>query len=294
MTSRFPGRRFPGRGDSGTACLFLLPALLAVVAMRLWPSVLAVVSALNMSETGFRLGLGNFAFLFTDPEFLGALKTTVLFSVLVNPIQIALALGLALLLNRELPGGGLWRTLLLLPAAVPQSVSAVIWGVAMRPYGPLNGALRRLHLPPQPFLTSSFQALPAIILIASWVGVGYWMTFLIAGLKDIPASLYEAAAIDGANSWQRFRHITLPGLRRPLTFVLVADTVANMLLFAPVQILTKGGPQGTTNLVMNDIYTRAFVADDPSGAAAATVVLVAVVLVVVGLQFRLMMERDAR
>ena len=294
MTRRFPGRRFPGRGDLAAACLFLLPALLAVFAMRLWPSALAVVSALNMSETGFRLGLGNFAFLFTDPEFLGALETTLLFSVLVNPIQIALALGLALLLNRDLPGGGLWRTLLLLPAAVPQSVSAVIWGVAMRPDGPLNGALRLLHLPAQPFLTSSFQALPAIILIASWVGVGYWMTFLIAGLKDIPVSLYEAAAIDGASPWQRFRHITLPGLRRPLTFVLVADTVANVLLFAPVQILTKGGPQGTTNLVMNDIYTRAFVADDPSGAAAATVVLVAVVLVVVGLQFRLMLERDAR
>lgn len=285
---------FAGRRDLGAACLFLLPALLAVLTMRLWPSGLAVVSALNTSDTGFRPGFGNFAYLFTDPEFLGALGTTLLFSVLVNPIQIAMALGLALLLNRSLPGGGLWRTLLLLPAAVPQSVSAVIWGVAMRPDGPLNGALLALHLPAQPFLTSPLQALPAIIVIASWVGVGYWMTFLIAGLKDIPTSFYEAAAIDGASAWQCFRHITLPGLRRPLTFVLVADTVANVLLFAPVQILTKGGPQGSTNLVMNDIYSRAFVADDPSGAAAATVVLVAVVLVVVGVQFRLMLERDAR
>ena len=279
------------RRDLGPALLFLLPALVAVIVMRLWPTALAVVSALNTSDTGFRPGFGNFTFLFTDPAFIGALETTLLFSVLVNPIQIALALGLALLLDRRLPGGGLWRTLLLLPAAVPQSVSAVIWGVAMRPDGPLNGALQLLRIPPQPFLTSSIQALPAIIVIASWVGVGYWMTFLIAGLKDIPAALFEAAAIDGAGAWQRFRHITLPGLRRPLTFVLVADTVANVLLFAPVQILTKGGPQGSTNLMMNDIYTRAFVADDPSGAAAATVVLVTLVLIVVIVQFRLMLER---
>ena len=125
-------------------------------------------------------------------------------------------------------------------------------------------------------------------MIVSWVGIGYWMTFLIAGLQDIPRTLYEAATVDGANAWQRFRFITVPQLRRPLTFVLVADTVSNFLVFAPVQILTRGGPQGSTNLIMNEIYTRAFVARDPGAAQAATVMLVLVVLAVVVVQFRLM------
>jgi multiple sugar transport system permease protein len=111
---------------------------------------------------------------------------------------------------------------------------------------------------------------------------------LIAGLQEIPTSLYEAASVDGANAWQQFRFVTLPQLRRPLAFVLVADTVGNFLVFAPVQILTRGGPQHSTNLVMFEIYTRAFQTNDVSSAQAATVMLTAIVLVVVVVQFRLM------
>lgn len=262
-----------------------------MLVLRLWPTVYALLDALD-ATAGRLPNPENFRFILGDPEFLGSLRTTLLFSVLVNPIQIGLALALAVLLNERLPLVGLWRSLVLLPVVVPQSVSAVIWGVALRPDGPLNAALSALGLAPQPFLTSPVQALPAIIVIVSWVGVGYWMTFLIAGLNDIPVSLYEAAAIDGAGPWQRFCNITLPQLRRPLTFVLVADTVANFLVFAPVQILTKGGPQGSTNLVMNEIFSRAFEAGDIGGAAAATTILVLVVLVVVSLQFRLMLGKD--
>jgi multiple sugar transport system permease protein len=187
-----------------------------------------------------------------------------------------------------LPAGPLWRTLILLPVAVPQSVSAIIMGVVFRPDGPANALLATIGLPSQGFLTSPDQALYTIILIVSWIGVGYWMTFLLAGLKEIPVALYEAAVIDGATPWQQCRYITLPQLRRPLTFVLVADTVANFLVFAPVQILTKGGPQGSTNLIMNDIYTRGFLSGDMRGAAAETGILVAIVVVIVAIQFRLM------
>ncbi len=279
------------RSEWLAAFCFLAPAMAAVVVLRLWPTLQALRDSLDVGH-GNLPGLGNFRFLFTDPQFLGSLGTTLLYSVLVNPIQIALALALAVLMNETLPAVGLWRTLILLPVAVPQSVSAVIWGVALRPDGPLNALLGALGLHAQPFLTSSSQALWAIIVICSWVGVGYWMTFLIAGLKDIPRSYYEAASIDGATAWQRFWYITLPQLRRPLTFVLVADTVANFLIFAPVQILTKGGPQGSTALIMNEIYTRAFVSGDTAGAAAATMVLVLVVIIVVSIQFRLMLGKD--
>ncbi|MFB9262730.1 carbohydrate ABC transporter permease [Bradyrhizobium erythrophlei] len=278
------------RGDISeglVAAIFLAPALVAVLMLRIWPTGLALWQSFQVGSAG-KFGLANYAFLFSDPSFHDALAATLLFSLVVNPFQIACALGLALVLHRVLPAGALWRTLILLPVAVPQSVSAIIMGVVFRPDGPANALLATIGLPPQGFLTTPGQALYTIILIVSWIGVGYWTTFLLAGLKEIPVALYEAAVIDGATPWQQFRYITLPQLRRPLTFVLVADTVANFLVFAPVQILTKGGPQGSTNLIMNDIYTRGFLSADMRGAAAETGILVAIVIVIVAIQFRLM------
>ena len=283
----------PGRNGLAAAA-FLAPALVAMIVLRIWPAFAALRISFASPDDPSAFDFGNYSYLFGDPAFLGCLKTTLLFSLVVNPFQIVLALALAVLLNAAVPLSGLWRTLILLPVAVPQSVSAIIWGVIFRPDGPLNAVLAVLGIPPQRFLTSPAQALASIIVIVSWVGVGYWMTFLIAGLKDIPASLYEAATLDGAGHWRQFLHITLPLLRRPLTFVLVADTVANFLVFAPVQILTKGGPEESTNLIMNEIYTRAFITGDPTSAAAATVILVSLVLVITAIQFRLMLAAAER
>lgn len=275
-----------------TALLFLVPALLSVAFLRLWPAAIAVHDSFRVPGVdGY--SIENYTYIFTDPTFLQSLKITAIFSLIVNPMQIAIALGLAVLMNSLIPMIGFWRAMVLLPVAIPQSVSAVVWGVALRPDGLVNSMLVALGLPAQRFLTSPDQALGSIILITSWIGVGYWMTFLLAGLQDIPKSLYEAVRIDGANRWQQFRYVTLPQLRRPLTFVLVADTVANFLIFAPVQILTQGGPQQATNLIMNEIYTQAFVINDVGSASASTVVLVAVVLLVVIIQFR-MMETEHR
>jgi multiple sugar transport system permease protein len=279
----------PGKNltEGMVAAIFLAPAVIAVLILRVWPTGLALWQSFHVGSAG-KFGLANYTFLFSDPSFHEALAATLLFALIVNPFQIACALGLALVLHRALPVGALWRTLILLPVAVPQSVSAIIMGVVFRPDGPANALLATIGLPAQGFLTTPEQALYTIILIVSWIGVGYWMTFLLAGLKEIPIALYEAAVIDGATAWQQFRYITLPQLRRPLTFVLIADTVANFLVFAPVQILTKGGPQGSTNLIMNDIYTRGFLSGDVRGAAAETAILVGIVIVVVSIQFRMM------
>ncbi len=271
---------------------FLGPALAAVVLLRLWPASWALHASL-LAPRATSYSLENYAYLFSDPLFVKSLWVTLLYSVIVNPLQIGIALALALLTNAAIPLIGLWRAVILLPIAIPPSVSAVVWGVVFRPDGPLNAVLLALGLEQQRFLTAPNQALASIILVVSWIGVGYWMTFILAGLQDIPKSLYEAVRIDGANRWQRFWYVTLPQLRRPLTFVLVANTVANFLVFAPVQILTKGGPQGSTDLIMNEIYTRAFVSGDPSSAAAATVILVSTVLVIVLVQFRLMRAPEA-
>jgi len=279
------------RGNLLVASVFLAPAIFAVILLRLWPAALAAQQSLIAPGVeGY--SFDNYTYIFSDPSFLNSLRVTFLFLVIVNPLQIGLALALAILLNTKLPGVGIWRTIIVLPIAIPPSVSAVVWGVAYRPDGPLNAVLQAMGIEPQRFLTSPDQAMASILVIVSWVGVGYWMTFLLAGLQDIPRSLYEAVEIDGANAWQRFWYVTLPQLRRPLTFVLVANTVANFLVFAPIQILTGGGPQGSTDLIMNQIYTRAFSSGDVSSGYAATVVLVLMVLVIVAIQFRMMSKEN--
>jgi multiple sugar transport system permease protein len=278
-------------GDLPVALTFLLPAVLSAALLRLWPTVRAFWDSLHNTPLGVApthwVGLEQFRTLLTDPGFVNSLKITALFGIVVNPLQILVALLLAMIFNERIRGAGLMRTLVFLPVAIPQSVSAVIWAVAFRPDGPLNGVLVKLGIAPQGFLTSPGQALPSIVLVVSWIGVGYWMMFLIAGLKEIDPVLYEAAALDGAGRWARFRHVTVPQLSRQITFVLVADTISNLLVFAPVNILTNGGPNGRTDLIMNDVFDRAYNQADIGAAAAETVVVVVIALAVVLIQFRL-------
>lgn len=272
------------------AFILLLPAVIAVFALRIVPTFQAGAQAFQIGTEEGPFSL--FTYLFSDPGFLNSLKVTLLFSVLVNPVQIALALALAVLLTRHIPLVGLWRTLILLPVAIPQVVSAIVWLVLFRPDGPLNGLLAMVGLPSVPWLQDPNFALWSIIIVCSWVGVGYWMTFLVTGIKDIPESLYEASELDGANGWKQFLNITLPGLRRPLLFVLVADTVSNFLVFAPVRIMTQGGPQGSTDLIMHNIFETAYTIGDSDLASAGTIVLILIVLVVVGIQFRLLPGKE--
>jgi multiple sugar transport system permease protein len=291
--ARRAGRRRRGRhGDLPVALTFLAPAILAAVLLRLWPTLRALWDGLHSTPLGVEprewVGLEQFTTLFSDPTFINALKITAIFGLVINPLQIAMALGLAVLFNERIRGVGVMRTLVFLPVAIPQSVSAVIWAVGFRPDGPLNGVLESLGFEGLRFLTSPDQALPSIMLVVSWIGVGYWMMFLIAGLKEIDPNLYDAASMDGAGRWARFRHITVPMLRRQLAFVLVADTISNLLVFAPVQILTNGGPNGRTNLIMNDIFERAYTAGDAGAAGAETILLVLLALVIVVIQFRLL------
>lgn len=278
------------RRSGATALVFLLPALILIALLRLVPTIESLSSAFKGRDGG--LSLDTFAYLFQDAQFLGSLRVTLLFSVIINPLQIGLALALAVLLTRGLRGERTWQALILLPAVVPQSVSAIIWATFMRPDGPLNAIAREAGLPAIPWLISPDYALSSVIIVCSWVGVGFWMTFLITGIRDIPRSHYEASFIDGANAWQRFRYITLPGLRRPILFVLVADTVSNLLVFAPVRLLTRGGPEGSTNLAMHYIFETGYTLGDTALASAATLILVGIVIVVTAIQFALLPGRE--
>src|SRR3954447_9380231 len=181
MTAVQGERRAPRRrlGDLPIALTFLLPAALAALLLRLWPTARAIWDSLHNTPLGVEpthwVGLEQFRTLFSDPDFLNSLKITALFGIIVNPLQILVALVLAVLFNERIRGSGLMRTLVFLPVAIPQSVSAVIWAVGFRPDGPLNGVLHWVGISPQRYLTSPGQALASIMLVVSWIGVGYWM-----------------------------------------------------------------------------------------------------------------------
>ncbi|MFC7405786.1 carbohydrate ABC transporter permease [Georgenia alba] len=274
----------------------LAPALVVLVTMRVVPMVGAVAQSLQhislaTGETTFS-GLDNYIYLFTEPGFYSVLTVTLLFNLVLNPVIVVIATAVALLLAQTIPLAGLWRSLVFVPAAVPGPVVALIWSVTLQPDGLANALLEAVGLPPQPFLTSSGQAAFSIGLMVTWGALGYWMVFITAGLKDIPESLLEAAALDGAGWWRRLFSIVLPLVRRPMAFVLIACTVGSFLLFAPVQLLTQGGPNGSTNLIMFDIYNRAYLLGDLGVGQAEVVVLMAILSVIVAVQFRLMREES--
>ncbi|WP_170297090.1 carbohydrate ABC transporter permease [Agromyces salentinus] len=283
-------------GHWRAAALFLLPAVVLLVALRLLPTVEAITQSFQrgtQSFTGGRfVGIENYALLFADPTFQNVLVVTALFLVIIVPFQIVCALLLAVLLVERFPGVGIVRTLIFIPVAAPAAVATVIWGVAYQPQGPINAALAAVGLPEQPFLTSSDQALACIIVLLSWIGIGYWTLFLIAGLQDIPRELYEAAALDGAGWWRTLRSITLPNLRRPLAFVVVANTVSSVLVFVPIQILTQGGPAGSTRLIMYDLYNSSFVLGDLNIGQTEVVILLVFLIAITTVQFRMLSKEN--
>jgi multiple sugar transport system permease protein len=199
---------------------------------------------------------------------------------------------LALLVLRPTPLVPFFRAAYMAPMTVSLSLTSILWAILLEPtMGPVNGLLRSLGLPPQPFWRGEDQALATLIGVASWKGVGYWMVFLLAGLLLVPKELHEAAMIDGAGAAARFRHVTLPLMRRPLAFVLVADTAANFLLFAPVYLITQGGPNGATALLMFEAYQAAFTYLDKGRALAISSVILFVIGILAVLELRLLRER---
>ncbi len=275
---------------------FLIPALILLVGFRLIPAVSGFREAFYASGarpgTKAFVGFDNFTYLFHDPSFWKSLRVTLLFNVITNPLQVVLALGLALLANLKLPGISVYRSLFLLPVAVSFNVAAAVWGLMLDTNsGLVNGIFSRLGIPPQPFLTSASLALWAIVLVVSWKAIPFWMLFFLAGLQRIPASIKEAAALDGATARQSLIHITLPLLKPMIIFVLITDTIGNFLLFTPIFLLTQGGPRQSTNVLMWETYRRGILWGDLGGSAAMACVLLLVVIAVVALQALLLRPR---
>ena len=275
--------------------LFIAPALLLLGIFRLGPIFVGLseslysISFLQGGEKFFS-GLDNYTRLLGDPTFIKSLRISLLFNLIINPLQTVLSLGLAFLLNQRVRGVNFFRSVYLIPYAISINVSSLIWRLVLDQGGLANGFLALLHIPGQPFLTSVDQALWSIIGIASWIGVPFWTLFLLAGLQGISSQIYEAAEIDGANTLNKLFRITLPMMRRSIGFVLIADTISNFLLFVPVYMLTQGGPQLSTNLVMYEAYSRGILYGDFGAAAAIVTIQLIIVMAIVLFQFYLFRE----
>lgn len=265
------------------AWLFVSPALVLLLVFKIWPICVSFIeSFMQASFSGKKsfVGLENYVYLFRhDPTFWNSVKVTFLYSLLVNPLILVVSLLMALLLNEGYGFTKFFRTVFFLPTAISFSVVAVIFAVVLDPYyGLANSFLKSLGLQGQPFFGSTDQALWCVIWLSVWRSAGYWMMYFLAGLQNIPQAIYEAAQIDGANGLQRMFRLTLPLLTRTTSFVLVSNTAFNFLMFAPVYIITRGGPRGSTNLLMYESYTSAFVNADMGRASAITSILLLIIL----------------
>ena len=249
--------------------LFLAPALIGTIAFKLYPIFIGFWESLiytsfsGGAEKRIFVWFENYQYLFDDKIFWKSLEITAFLTIIINPLQIAMSLGLALLLMRKSKFIRIIRSLYLLPIGIALPIATIIWGLMLDPnQGLINGLIGVFGIPPQPFLVSENQALWCIIAIATWKGVAFWMLFLLAGLEDIPKQYYEAAEIDGATPFQKFRYVTLPQLKRTILFVFVADTAANFVLMVPMIILTKGGPLQSTNVLIYEGYRSGFYYQD--------------------------------
>ena len=270
---------------------FLAPAFLGLFMFRFIPIGLSGYGSLfaeNLRGDTIFVGLKNYRELWEDPAFWNSLRVTILFNLIINPLQICCALALAMLVRRPGRWIDLFRLSFIMPMTVSIALTSIIWSILLDPsLGPINGLLRWLGVGIQPFFRSEQQALPTLMMIATWKGAGYWMIFLLSGLLSIPKEIDDSALIDGANGLQKFFYVTLPLMKRPLAFVLVADTAANFLLFAPVYIITNGGPNGATQLLMFEAYQAAFAYINHGRSMAISTIILGVVLVIALMELRL-------
>lgn len=241
------------------------------------------------------VGLGNYAELFGTPLFWKALANTFYFVIVGVPLSIGLSLGAALLLNggiRRL--SGLFRTALFAPVVTTLVAVAVIWRYLLHTrYGMINYGLAQLGIDPVDWLGDPSWSMPAIILLAVWKNFGYNMVILLAGLQTIPADLYEAATIDGASAWQRFRHVTIPSLAPMLLLVSILTMAGYFQLFAEPYVMTQGGPVESTVSVLYFMYEQGFKWWNLGVASAVAFILFVVMFVITMIQFRIARARGA-
>jgi len=271
--------------DNIAAWIFLAPALILLIIFVFYP--IGYLLYLSFTSGSFTVdgvewtGIRNYRRLFTDPDFWQVMGNTLYFAVATVIPSVILPLILAVLLNLALPLRGLFRAAYFLPSIT--SIVAVGLGFRwlFQTTGPVNNFLTNLGLDPIPWLSSTVWAMPVVILLSTWKQIGFNMVVFLGGLQTIPTMRYEAAELDGANGWQKFWHITLPGLRPTLVFVTVTTAIFTLRSFEQIYVVTGGGPLNSTNILVYYVYRQAFGLFDFGYAAAAAAVLLGIAIALV-------------
>jgi multiple sugar transport system permease protein len=266
---------------------FFIPVLLAFL--------LAFTNARLISPSISFAGLDNFTRLAQDPLFWKSLRNTLYFAVVVVPLQSAFALLLALLVNEKVRGTTFFRTLYFVPVVTSIVVVSILWKFMYQPDGLVNNVLQSLSfnvIQGTDWLNNPSAAMPAIIFMSIWQAVGFHMVIWLSGLQTIAPELYEAADLDGASRWQKFRFVTWPGLKNTRTFILVTITIAALSLFAQINIMTNGGPLDATTTVVFQAVRVGYQQQQTAYASAISLVFFILVLAVSLFQRYLTREKD--
>jgi ABC-type sugar transport system permease subunit len=246
------GIRLPGTGQTRFAYALVLPVVLLLGGLVAYPFFYAIYVAFTdrvVGNDGQWIGLGNFRYLAQSPAFSAAIWNTIVLVVVSDVAKLAIGLGLALLVNQRMPGRGLFRSALMLPWAMPAFVAFLTWRVIYQPIGGgLNLLLTDTGLYPEvvDWLGQRSTAMPAVIAASVWRGFPFWFVSILAALQTIPLELYEAARVDGANAWQRFRAVTFPAIRPVVIVTALLSSIWTANSFENVWLLTQGGPSDAT------------------------------------------------
>ena len=291
-----------GRGEGRAAWGFLSPALFLIA----FGFFLPVLAGLLLSLTDFDLyaiaapdtarfvGLGNYRHILADPTFWTALRNTFYFVLVGGPLSVGVSLAAALLISSRLARAPhVYRSVYFAPVVTTLVAVAVVWRYLYHPkYGLLNHGLGLLGIGPIDWLGDPHFSMPAIILLAVWKNFGYNMLILIAGLQRIPEELYEAAVLDGAGWWARFRHVTLPNLGPMLLFVGILTMLGHFQLFSEPYVMTQGGPLRSTTSIVLLMYEEGF--RWWRMGVAASIACVLFVIMLIGTMIQLRLQRGAR
>jgi fructooligosaccharide transport system permease protein len=284
--------------NAAVGIMFVLPALIFITVFLIIPVVLAFFYSFqnyNMLKPAQKefLGLGNYIEILKNPAFYKSLKNTVYFAGIVVPLQTAVALGLAMLVNIKLKTSKLARICFFSPVITSMVVVAILWTFLYnKDSGLINSLLNSLGIPSQPFLLSDKQSMNSIILMSIWQAAGYQMMIFLAGLQDVSTELYEAASIDGSSAWDKFINVTLPGIKHVSSFVILITTIQAFKLFTQPYIMTGGGPSESTKTLAYMIYEQGFQYRNVGYSCAIAVVFFLVILVVSSVIKKIFMNEE--
>ena len=263
--------------------VFLVPSFIVLAVFTYFP----VAYALGLSFFKWRImsgeptffGLGNYQLLLTSDDFWQAIRNTVYFAIGSIPTGMAIALFVAILLNRPMRALPIYRTAYFLPTVTSMVAISVVWMWIYHPdVGLMNYFLEQFHLPTVRWLNEPRSAMPAIIILGIWRGLGYNIIIYLAGLQNIPQHLYEAAQIDGANRWQLFRHVTWPLLTPTSFLILIMAVINSFQAFTEFDVMTQGGPLGATTVIVYYLYKQAFQQFNMGYGSAVAIVLFLIIL----------------